>query len=92
MIGLGRFGGVTSVAFGVNNAGQAASAPLARTSDELWQQMLAVNLTAVYLLTQAVLPGMLARGEGRIVNVASVAGLAVTVRWYADVLRRASAQ
>jgi NAD(P)-dependent dehydrogenase (short-subunit alcohol dehydrogenase family) len=58
----------------VNNAGQATSAPLVRTSDELWQQMLAVNLTGTFLVTRAVLPGMLAAGWGRVVNVASTAG------------------
>jgi NAD(P)-dependent dehydrogenase (short-subunit alcohol dehydrogenase family) len=58
----------------VNNAGQAASAPFTRTTDELWQQMLAVNLTGTFLVTRAVLPGMLAAGFGRIVNVASTAG------------------
>jgi NAD(P)-dependent dehydrogenase (short-subunit alcohol dehydrogenase family) len=58
----------------VNNAGQATSAPLVRTSDVLWQQMLAVNLTGTFLVTRAVLPGMLDAGWGRVVNVASTAG------------------
>jgi NAD(P)-dependent dehydrogenase (short-subunit alcohol dehydrogenase family) len=58
----------------VNNAGQAASAPVGRTGDELWQQMLAVNLTGTFLVTRAALPGMLAAGWGRIVNIASTAG------------------
>lgn len=58
----------------VNNAGQAASAPLLRTDDELWQRMLAVNLTGSFLCTRAALPAMLERGWGRIVNVASSAG------------------
>jgi NAD(P)-dependent dehydrogenase (short-subunit alcohol dehydrogenase family) len=58
----------------VNNAGQASSAPLVRTSDVLWQQMLAVNLTGTFLVTRAVLPGMLDAGWGRVVNVASTAG------------------
>lgn len=58
----------------VNNAGQAASSPLARTSDELWQQMLAVNLSGTFFVTRAVLPGMRSAGWGRIVNIASTAG------------------
>ncbi|MFA4970611.1 MAG: SDR family NAD(P)-dependent oxidoreductase, partial [Sulfuritalea sp.] len=42
----------------INNAGQAASAPFARTDLALWNQMLAVNLTGTYLGIRAVLPGM----------------------------------
>jgi NAD(P)-dependent dehydrogenase (short-subunit alcohol dehydrogenase family) len=57
----------------VNNAGQAGSAPFGRTSLELWQRMLAVNLTGTFLCTQAALPQMLAGGGGRIVNIASTA-------------------
>jgi len=63
------------VAILVNNAGQAVSSPFAKTSLETWQQMLNVNLTGTYLGIQAVLPGMLAAGWGRIINVASSAGL-----------------
>ncbi len=59
----------------VNNAGQAHSAPFGKTDLALWQRMLDVNLTGTYLCTQAVLPAMLAQGWGRIVNVASTAGL-----------------
>ncbi len=59
----------------VNNAGQASSAPLAKTDLQLWQRMLAVNLTGSFLCLRAVLPGMLERNWGRIVNVASTAGL-----------------
>ena len=66
------FGPVTIL---INNAGGAASAPLARTSLELFRQMLDVNLVSAFLCSRAVLPGMLAQGFGRIVNVASVAGL-----------------
>ncbi|CAB3649094.1 Putative ketoacyl reductase [Paraburkholderia sediminicola] len=58
----------------VNNAGQAQAAPFAHTDMALWQRMLDVNLTGVFLGTRAVLPGMLERGQGRIVNVASTAG------------------
>lgn len=59
----------------VNNAGQAGSAPVTKTSDALWAQMLAVNLTAPFTCTRAVLPGMLAAGWGRVVTVASTAAL-----------------
>lgn len=58
----------------VNNAGQAESAPFSKTSLELWQRMLAVNLTGTFICTQAALPDMLAAGHGRIVNIASTAG------------------
>ena len=59
----------------VNNAGQAASAPLLKTDAALWQRMLDVNLGGVFHCTQAALAPMLAAGWGRIVNVASTAGL-----------------
>ena len=62
------------IAILVNNAGQAESAPFARTSLELWQRMLAVNLTGSFLCAQAALPDLLAAGRGRIVNIASTAG------------------
>ena len=57
----------------VNNAGQAHSAPFMKMDLALWQQMLAVNLTGTMVCTQAALPGMLAAGWGRVVNVASTA-------------------
>lgn len=59
----------------VNNAGQAASAPFVKTDEALWNQMLAVNLTGTFHCTHAVLAGMLQTGWGRIINVASTAGL-----------------
>lgn len=60
----------------VHAAGAATSAPLARTDLETWRRMLAVNATGSFLVTRAFLPGMVERGAGRIVHVASVAGLA----------------
>jgi 3-hydroxybutyrate dehydrogenase len=63
------------VAILINNAGAATSAPLARTSLETFRQMLDVNLVSTFLCSRAVLPDMLRAGFGRIVNVASVAGL-----------------
>ena len=59
----------------VNNAGIAESAPLARTSADLWARHLAINATAPFLLCRAVVPAMVERGWGRVVNIASVAGL-----------------
>ncbi|WGS18200.1 MULTISPECIES: SDR family NAD(P)-dependent oxidoreductase [unclassified Bradyrhizobium] len=59
----------------VNNAGKAASAPFDKTDPALWADMLASNLSSVFLVTQAVLPGMAQRGRGRVINVASTAGL-----------------
>ena len=59
----------------VNNAGLAESAPFAKTDPELWERHLRVNATGPYLLTRAVLPAMLASGWGRVINIASVAGL-----------------
>jgi len=58
----------------INNAGQAQAAPFAKTDLALWQRMLDVNLTGVFLCTQAALPSMIERSFGRIVNVASTAG------------------
>ena len=58
----------------VNNAGESASAPFVSMDDELWDRMLAVNLTGTYNCMRAVLPSMFARGRGRVINVASVAG------------------
>ncbi|MGH2873996.1 MAG: SDR family NAD(P)-dependent oxidoreductase [Solirubrobacteraceae bacterium] len=58
----------------VNNAGIASSARLNRTTLESWNAHMAVNATAVFLCTRAVIGEMQARGEGRIITVASVAG------------------
>jgi NAD(P)-dependent dehydrogenase (short-subunit alcohol dehydrogenase family) len=59
----------------VNNAGVGESAPLARTTLEAWRRHLDVNATGVFLCTRAVVPGMVERGAGRVVTVASEAGL-----------------
>jgi NAD(P)-dependent dehydrogenase (short-subunit alcohol dehydrogenase family) len=59
----------------VNNAGMAESAPFARTDPALWDRHLRVNATGPYLLTRAVLPAMLDRRWGRVINIASLAGL-----------------
>lgn len=59
----------------VNNAGQATSAPLHKMDDALWNSMLSVNLTGAYNGMRLVVPSMLERNFGRIVNIASIAGL-----------------
>lgn len=67
--------GLGAVSILVNNAGAAESQPFMRTSLDLWQRMIDVNLTGTFLCTQQVLPGMCERGFGRIVNIASTAAL-----------------
>jgi 3-oxoacyl-[acyl-carrier protein] reductase len=57
----------------VNNAGIVSAKPLAEISERDWQEMMAVNLTSAFLVTQQVLPGMRARGWGRIIMISSVA-------------------
>jgi len=58
----------------VNNAGISLSVPLHKTGDVAWDGVIAVNLTAPFLLTRAFLPSMYGRAFGRVINVASVAG------------------
>jgi 3-oxoacyl-[acyl-carrier protein] reductase len=57
----------------VNNAGIARPQPLEEITESDWDELIAVNLTSCFLLTQAVLPGMRARRWGRIINLSSVA-------------------
>ena len=59
----------------INNAGIAGSGPLHRMSLDEWNRYFAVNATGTFLCTRAFLPGMVERKRGRIVNIASVAGL-----------------
>ncbi|MFM1847702.1 MAG: hypothetical protein RL417_1176 [Pseudomonadota bacterium] len=59
----------------INNAGAAESAPLTRTSAKLWGDMLGVNLTGAFLCSREVVSGMVKGGWGRIVTIASTAGL-----------------
>lgn len=59
----------------VNNAGQSAAALLSETTRELWESMIAINLTGTFLCTKQVLAAMTAAGRGRIINIASTAGL-----------------
>ncbi|KGD87331.1 MULTISPECIES: SDR family NAD(P)-dependent oxidoreductase [Rhizobium/Agrobacterium group] len=60
----------------VNNAGEGPSAPFEKTSLDMWNRVMSVDLTGVFLVTQAVLPDLKAHGTGgRIINIASTAGL-----------------
>lgn len=59
----------------INNAGQAASGTLAKTSDAVWRSMIDVNLTGTFYCMRECLRDMVDAGFGRIVNVASSAGL-----------------
>lgn len=58
----------------VNNAGIAESATLVNTTDELWHRHLSINLSGTFYCTRAALPGMLKKGWGRVINIASIAG------------------
>lgn len=59
----------------VNNAGIAPSAPFLKSDAKLWREVLDVDLMGAVHATRAVLPGMLEAGNGRVVNIASTAGL-----------------
>ncbi|MDX2160315.1 MAG: SDR family NAD(P)-dependent oxidoreductase [bacterium] len=69
------FAGLERVDVLVNNAGDARSAAFHKTDLDLWERMIAVNLTGTYLCMRAAIVGMTARRSGRIVNIASTAGL-----------------
>jgi NAD(P)-dependent dehydrogenase (short-subunit alcohol dehydrogenase family) len=58
----------------VNNAGTAESAPFVRTDLETWRRVMDTNVTSAFLCCKAIVPGMLQRKYGRIVNIASIAG------------------
>ncbi len=63
------------VAVLVQNAGVGESAPFAHTTDEIWNRAMAINVTAAFRVSRALVPAMVAAKWGRIVNVASIAGL-----------------
>jgi NAD(P)-dependent dehydrogenase (short-subunit alcohol dehydrogenase family) len=58
----------------VNNAGIVSTGPLLDVSAAEWNRVMAIDLTSVFFCAKAVLPGMMARRAGRIINIASVAG------------------
>ena len=64
------FGGVGIL---VNNAGITGFAPFLELSDAQWETMLRINLSGAFIVTQIVLPDMIAAGWGRIINIASSA-------------------
>jgi NAD(P)-dependent dehydrogenase (short-subunit alcohol dehydrogenase family) len=59
----------------VNNAGAAESAPLDKTSDAMWDRIMELDATAPFRVTRALVPAMVAAGWGRVVNIASNAGV-----------------
>jgi NAD(P)-dependent dehydrogenase (short-subunit alcohol dehydrogenase family) len=59
----------------VNNAGAAEAAPFGKMDDELWDKLIAVNLTGVYNCTRATITAMADAGSGRVINIASTAAL-----------------
>jgi 3-hydroxybutyrate dehydrogenase len=59
----------------VNNAGIAESAPISETDDAMWDRIVETNATAPFRLTRAFVPGMVAAGWGRVITIASNAGL-----------------
>ena len=59
----------------VNNAGAAESAPLDRTTDEIWDKIMEIDATAPYRLIRGFAPRMVKAGWGRVVNIASNAGV-----------------
>jgi NAD(P)-dependent dehydrogenase (short-subunit alcohol dehydrogenase family) len=59
----------------VNNAGEAPSAPFLKTDLATWNRALAVNLSGTYLVTREAVPDMIAKRAGRVINIASTAGL-----------------
>ena len=64
-----------SLDIAVNNAGITGGSKLTwEVTDEEWQRVIAVNLTAVFLVARAAVRLMLAQGSGRIINIASIAG------------------
>lgn len=58
----------------INNAGMSASVPFDRTDDDLWDRTMELNARAPFALARALVPPMIARKYGRVVNVASNAG------------------
>ncbi len=58
----------------VNNAGITIDKTMLKMSDEDWYKVLAVNLSGAFFMSQAVLPHMIDRGSGRVINISSIIG------------------
>ena len=69
----------------INNAGISLIAPAEHTSADQWQRVMNVNLLGPFLLCKHLGAQMLAKGRGSIVNVASVAGLALRIRTRSEI-------
>lgn len=67
-------GAMGAVEILVNNAGIVSTGPLLEVSAQAWNRLLAVDLSSVFFCAKAVLPAMMDRRRGRIINIASVAG------------------
>lgn len=59
----------------VNNAGAAESASLGNTTDAMWDRIMELDATSPFRITRAIVPGMIAAGWGRVINIASNAGI-----------------
>jgi NAD(P)-dependent dehydrogenase (short-subunit alcohol dehydrogenase family) len=59
----------------VNNAGEAPSAPFEKTDFALWERVISTDLTGAFIVTKEIVTGMREIGSGRIINIASTAGL-----------------
>lgn len=68
-----KLGGAVDIL--INNVGAADSAPFERTSRQVWDSMIALNMTVAFLCSQQVIPAMRAKSSGRIINIASTASL-----------------
>ena len=68
----------------VNNAGKLRSGsgePFQKTDEEFWKNVIEVNLVGTMLCTQKILPGMIERKQGKIINLASIAGVSGLPGW-----------